>query len=121
MSPAFSIFSRSAVAISVPAVIVKSSTISALRPATCPIRRLTNASSRWLLRIFSAMTVFAEKMRKSHREEAFVSCLIGHVAGRNALIVDDFTITAGTLIATAERLKIEKAGDIYAAVAHGVL
>jgi len=68
-----------------------------------------------------AKTVIAEKTRKDHREEAYVNRLIGHVAGRNALIVDDFTISGGTLIATAERLRAENAGDIYAAVAHGVL
>src|SRR5262249_38233449 len=55
-----------------------------------------------------------------HNENAYVDRLIGHVSGRNALIVDDFTITGGTLIATAERLKLEGARDIYAAVAHGV-
>ncbi|MBN2562962.1 MAG: ribose-phosphate diphosphokinase [Phycisphaerae bacterium] len=68
-----------------------------------------------------AQTVIAEKTRKNHREEAIVKRIIGEVAGRNALIVDDFTTTGGTLIATAERLKLEDAQDVYAAVAHGVL
>lgn len=67
-----------------------------------------------------AKTVIAEKTREDHREKAIVKRIIGHVEGRNALIVDDFTITGGTLIATAAKLKEEKAGDIYAAVAHGV-
>ena len=67
-----------------------------------------------------AKTVIAEKKRHDHKEKAVVDRIIGHVAGRNALMVDDFTITGGTLIATAERLKREKAKDIYAAVAHGV-
>lgn len=69
----------------------------------------------------NAKTVIAEKIRKDHREEATVQRLIGHVAGKNALIVDDFTNSGGTLIATAERLRAENAADIYAAVAHGVL
>lgn len=67
-----------------------------------------------------AKTVIAEKVRRDHNEKAVVERIIGHVAGKNALLVDDFTITGGTLIATAERLKQEKARDIYAAVAHGV-
>ena len=67
-----------------------------------------------------AKTVIAEKTRVDHKEKAIVNRLIGHVAGRNALIVDDFTITGGTLIATAERLKKEGGKDVYAAVAHGV-
>lgn len=70
---------------------------------------------------FGAKTVIAEKSRSGHKETAQVNRLIGHVAGKHALIVDDFTITGGTLIATAERLKVEGARDIYAAVAHGVL
>lgn len=68
-----------------------------------------------------AKTVIAEKTRDGHDERASVNRIIGHVAGRNALIVDDFTITGGTLIATARRLKEEGAKDIYAAVAHGVM
>jgi len=71
--------------------------------------------------VFGASTVIAEKMRDGHREKAFVQRIIGEVRGRNALIVDDFTITGGTLIATAKKLREEGAGDIYAAVAHGVL
>ncbi|MEK6644870.1 MAG: ribose-phosphate diphosphokinase, partial [Planctomycetota bacterium] len=67
-----------------------------------------------------AKTVIAEKVRRDHNEKSYVDRIIGHVAGKNALLVDDFTITGGTLIATAERLKKEKARDIYAAVAHGV-
>jgi ribose-phosphate pyrophosphokinase len=68
-----------------------------------------------------AKTVIAEKTREDHNEKAIVKRIIGHVTGRNALIVDDFTITGGTLIATARKLKEENAGDVYAAVAHGVL
>lgn len=67
-----------------------------------------------------ADTVIAEKSRTNHREEAVVKRIIGDVKGRHALIVDDFTISGGTLIATAERLKTEGARDVYAAVAHGV-
>lgn len=70
---------------------------------------------------FGAKTVIAEKTRLGHNEVAVVNRLIGYVKGKHALIVDDFTITGGTLFATAERLKQEGAKEIYAAVAHGVL
>ena len=78
---------------------------------------MANAYARY----FGAKTVIAEKTREGHREMAVVNRIIGHVKGKSALIVDDFTITGGTLIATAKRLKQEGALDIFAAVAHGVM
>jgi ribose-phosphate pyrophosphokinase len=66
-------------------------------------------------------TVIAEKVRKGHKEQATIKRIIGEVRGKHAVMVDDFTISGGTLIATAEALKAEKAKDVYAAVAHGVL
>ena len=47
--------------------------------------------------------------------------LIGEVEGRDAIIVDDMTETAGTLCAAAETLKGNGAGRIYAGVSHAVL
>jgi ribose-phosphate pyrophosphokinase len=72
-------------------------------------------------RALGAKTVIAEKTRKDHSEQAHVGRIIGYVKGKNALIVDDFTISGETLISSAEKLKDEGARDIYAAVAHGVL
>ncbi len=70
---------------------------------------------------FGTTTAIAEKTRPDHRENAVVNRLIGSVEGKNALIVDDFTISGGTLIATAKRLKEEGAKDVYASVAHGIM
>jgi ribose-phosphate pyrophosphokinase len=47
--------------------------------------------------------------------------LIGEVDGKNILLVDDMTETAGTLTAAAELLKERGARSIRAAVSHGVL
>ncbi|MGB0776127.1 MAG: ribose-phosphate diphosphokinase, partial [Akkermansiaceae bacterium] len=47
--------------------------------------------------------------------------VIGDVDGRNVLIVDDMTETAGTLCAAAKILKEHGAASIYAGVSHGVL
>ncbi len=47
--------------------------------------------------------------------------LIGEVDGRDALIVDDMTETAGTLCAAAEILKANGARRIFAGVSHAVL
>lgn len=65
--------------------------------------------------------VIGNKMRVDHTESARVLEVIGDVEGRNVLLVDDFTITAGSLISMADVLKQRGAKDIYAAVSHGVL
>jgi len=47
--------------------------------------------------------------------------VIGDVEGRNVLLVDDMTETAGTLCAAAKILKDHGAQKIFAGVSHGVL
>jgi ribose-phosphate pyrophosphokinase len=65
--------------------------------------------------------VIGNKQRKDHSETAQVLEVIGDVSGRNVLMVDDFTITGGSLVSMAQVLKSRGAQDIYAAVSHGVL
>lgn len=65
--------------------------------------------------------VIGNKTRRDHSEQAEVLEVIGHVEGKNVLIVDDFTISGGTLISMAQVLRSRGANDIYAAVSHGVL
>lgn len=64
--------------------------------------------------------VIADKDREGHNEEAKVLEIIGDVQGKTAFIVDDFTISGGTLIRVAERLLERGAHEVYAAVTHGV-
>lgn len=54
-------------------------------------------------------------------EEVQALSVIGDVAGKNVLLVDDLTETAGTLTAAAALLQKHGAKSIYAAVTHGVL
>jgi len=61
-----------------------------------------------------------DKERKSHNERAEVLEIIGEVASKTALIVDDFTISAGTLTDAAAKLIERGAKAVYAAVTHGV-
>jgi ribose-phosphate pyrophosphokinase len=65
--------------------------------------------------------VIGNKTRTAHDEKAIALEVIGDVRNRNVLLVDDFTISGGTLIAMADILKERGAREIYAAVTHGVL
>jgi ribose-phosphate pyrophosphokinase len=63
---------------------------------------------------------FADKQRKAHDESAEILEIIGEVQGKTALIVDDFTISTGTLVNAAQKLIQRGAVAVYAAVSHGV-
>ena len=67
-----------------------------------------------------ASLAIANKERRGHDENAEVLSIIGSVAGKTALIVDDFTISGGTLAQAAARLKEEGAERVLALVTHGV-
>jgi ribose-phosphate pyrophosphokinase len=60
------------------------------------------------------------KERRGHTEDANVLEIIGDVKGKAALVVDDFTITAGTLVTCADKLVERGATRVVAAVTHGV-
>jgi ribose-phosphate pyrophosphokinase len=72
-------------------------------------------------KLLGTPVVIGNKLRKDHTETVEVLEVIGEVAGKNIILVDDFTITGRTLISMAEVLKKKGANDIYAAVTHGVL
>jgi ribose-phosphate pyrophosphokinase len=75
---------------------------------------------QWASRL-QAPTAIADKRRADHSETAEIVELIGSVEGRRALIVDDFTISAGTLVDAARVLVDRGAQSVYAAVSHGLL
>ncbi len=62
-----------------------------------------------------------EKRRSGNEDQAEVMQLIGEVAGRDVLIIDDEIDTAGTLVHVAELLRAEGAQQIFGAATHGVL
>ena len=70
--------------------------------------------------ILGTSIAIADKQRQAHDERAMVLEIIGEVQGKTALIVDDFTISAGTLVEAAHKLIERGAKAVYAAVAHGV-
>lgn len=59
--------------------------------------------------------------RRVDKNVAEVMHLIGDVAGRPALVIDDMIDTAGTLVKTAEALLQEGATKVFAACTHPVL
>ncbi len=78
-------------------------------------------AARRYARALGAGLAIANKERVAHDEHAEVLEIIGDVAGKSALIVDDFTISGGTLAEVARRLVDRGALDVYAMVSHGVL
>jgi ribose-phosphate pyrophosphokinase len=66
-------------------------------------------------------TVIGDKTRKDHSERAEVLELIGNVEGKNAIIVDDFSISGGTLVDLARFLKERGAKRIIACLSHILL
>ncbi|MCL0029084.1 ribose-phosphate pyrophosphokinase [Dehalococcoidia bacterium] len=72
-------------------------------------------------RLLNAEIAIIEKHRIGNEERVEASNLIGEVSGRTAIIVDDEIGTGGTVIASAEVLANNGAGEIYCGVTHGVL
>lgn len=62
-----------------------------------------------------------EKFRRGHDENAQVLSVIGDVCGKNALIVDDFTISGRTLTGLATKLRELGAQRIVACISHILL
>jgi ribose-phosphate pyrophosphokinase len=67
-----------------------------------------------------APLAIADKVREGHGETAELVEIIGEVSGHDAVVVDDFTISAGTLVEAAEQLVARGARSVTAVVTHGV-
>lgn len=71
-----------------------------------------------MAKLTSSDVVVIEKQRLS--SESVVMRLIGNVANKNVLLVDDICSTASTICAAAELCKRENAKQVVAAVTHGI-
>jgi ribose-phosphate pyrophosphokinase len=69
----------------------------------------------------NAPLAIVEKRRIGNHGKTESLGLIGSVAGRHAIIVDDEIDTAGTMIQAANLVKQQGARDVYACAVHGVL
>jgi ribose-phosphate pyrophosphokinase len=66
-------------------------------------------------------TVICDTERTGHEENAEIMEIIGDVSGKDCLIVDDFTISGGTLTEVAFQLKDRGAKRIFACTTHALL
>ena len=62
-----------------------------------------------------------DKTRFDHTENAKVLEIIGEVEGKNCLVVDDFSISGGTMIDIARGLKEKGANKVYGALSHNCM
>lgn len=62
-----------------------------------------------------------DKERDGHDEQAKIIEIVGDVKGKNAIIVDDFSISGGTLIDLAKELKNRGAKRVIACLSHILL
>lgn len=85
-----------------------------------PDAGFVKAARRYASALGTSLAI-ANKERVGHDEHAEVLEVIGSVAGKTALIVDDFTISGGTLTEVARHLVDAGAVEVYAMVTHGVL
>lgn len=76
--------------------------------------------ARRFARRLEAPLAIVDKVRQEHDETVRAADLIGDVKGRDAVIVDDFTVSGETLAEAAELLATRGARSITAAITHGV-
>ena len=60
----------------------------------------------------------ADKTRRGHEERAEILEIIGDVSGKNAMIVDDFSLSGGTLVELSRQLRARGARRVYACLSH---
>jgi ribose-phosphate pyrophosphokinase len=67
----------------------------------------------------ASLAIVVKRRKNATETEAITT--IGDVAGKNVIIVDDLTETAGTLVGAATILRSQGVKNIYAGVSHAVL
>lgn len=77
--------------------------------------------ARNVAELLDAPLAIVEKRRMGNNGQTEGMSLIGSVAGRNALIVDDEIDTAGSLTQAVRVVREHGALDVYASASHGVL
>ncbi len=71
--------------------------------------------------LLGAPYAIGDKIRREVGEKAEVLEIIGSVEGKNALLVDDFSLTCNTLSSAASQLIAHGAKSVYACISHSLL
>jgi ribose-phosphate pyrophosphokinase len=75
--------------------------------------------ARVMAKFFNAPLAIVDKRREAPGKAKAMN-LIGDIAGRTALLVDDMIDTAGTLVEAATLMKAQGAREVWACASHGV-
>jgi ribose-phosphate pyrophosphokinase len=76
--------------------------------------------ARQFAKSINAPLAIADKQRIDLHGAMAINHIVGDVAGKDALIVDDFTTSGGTLVEVASALVERGARSVHAAITHGV-
>ena len=79
-------------------------------------------AERWSARLGGAPLAFIHKTRRTDRpNETVANRVVGEVAGRMCVLVDDMIDTGGTIVKAAEALMDEGAAGVIIAATHAIL
>ena len=77
--------------------------------------------ARDFAKILGCPVAIGDKTRSDHSENAKILEVIGDVENKNCLVVDDFSISGGTMIDVARGLKEKGAKRIFGALSHNCM
>jgi ribose-phosphate pyrophosphokinase len=77
-------------------------------------------AERYANQLQADLAIVHKRRVKGAKHEVEARDVVGDVAGRVCVLIDDMIDTAGTICAAAEQLKEHGATDVYAAATHGV-
>jgi ribose-phosphate pyrophosphokinase len=78
-------------------------------------------AERWTDRLGCPLAIIHKRRNRDVPNQVKMTDVVGQVAGRTCIIVDDMIDTAGTITKAAEALHARGAADVIAAATHGVL
>ncbi|MFE9597293.1 ribose-phosphate diphosphokinase [Streptomyces hokutonensis] len=78
-------------------------------------------ADRWCDRLGAPLAIVHKKRDKDIAHQVSVHEVVGEVAGRVCVLVDDMIDTAGTICAAADALYVSGAEDVIVAATHGIL